>query len=112
MAIQTRTSGNVTILDIKGRITTGVGDVELRNAVREALESGKTNLLINMSGVTMIDSSGMGELVSSYMTTNHRGGKLKLVNLSAKVTDLLHITQLITVFETYDSEQEAIDSYS
>ncbi len=111
MAIKTRTSGNVTILDVSGKITIGVGDVELREAVRGALDSGATNLLLNMRGVTTIDSSGIGELVSSYTTASNRGSKVKLVDVPPKTIELLQITQLITIFEVYDSEQEAVDSF-
>lgn len=111
MKIGSRTSGGVTILDCKGKITIGAGDVALREAVHEALNAGARNLLINLAGVTTMDSSGVGELVSSYTTVTNRGGKLKLVNLPAKVADILQVTQLITVFETYDDEAEAVASY-
>lgn len=111
MKIGSRTREGVTILDCKGKITIGAGDVALREAVHEALNAGARNLLINLAGVTTMDSSGVGELVSSYTTVTNRGGKLKLVNLPAKVADILQVTQLITVFETYDDEDEAVGSY-
>lgn len=102
---------NVTILSPQGKITIGVGDVALRTSVMEALESGSRNILLNMSSVTTIDSSGIGELVSAYTTITSRGGKLKLCSLPSKVSDVLHITQLITVFDVYDAEQEALAAF-
>ena len=111
MKIDARHEQGVTILDPKGKITIGVGDVALRNSVAEALEAGARNLLVNLGGVTTIDSSGIGELVSAYTTVTNRGGKLKLVNLPPKVTDILQITQLISVFEVYDTGDEALASF-
>lgn len=111
MKITARQSGNVTILDLKGKITIGVGDVALRQSVQEQLNTGTRNILINLKDVSTIDSSGVGELVSTYTTVTNRGGKLKLVNLPAKVSDILQITQLITVFETFDDEAEAVASF-
>jgi len=111
MKIAGRNRQGVTILDVRGKITIGVGDIVLRDAVREALGAGSMNILLNMEGVTTIDSSGVGELVSSYTTTTNRGGRLKLEKLSPKLLDILQITQLITVFDVYDDEDEAVDSF-
>ncbi|HYO11948.1 MAG TPA: anti-sigma factor antagonist [Thermoanaerobaculia bacterium] len=111
MNVNVRQSGDVKILDLKGKITIGSGEVALRNAVQGVLDSGAQKVLINMRDVSTIDSSGIGELVSAYTTATNRGGKLKLVNLPAKVTDILTITQLITVFDVYDNEEEAIRSF-
>ena len=111
MKVNVRQRDNVTILDLKGKITIGVGDVALRNAVQDAMSAGATNIIINLKDVTTIDSSGVGELVSAYTTATNRGSKLRLVNLPAKVSDILHITQLITVFEVYDTEDEAVASF-
>ncbi|HYX23985.1 MAG TPA: STAS domain-containing protein [Thermoanaerobaculia bacterium] len=111
MDVSKRQAGDVTILDLKGKITIGSGDVQLRNAVQEVMNSGATKVLINMAGVSTIDSSGIGELVSAYTTATNRGAKLKLANLPAKVTDILTITQLITVFDVYDSEDAGIKSF-
>ncbi len=111
MKIDARHEQGVTILDPKGKITIGVGDVALRNSVAEALEAGARNILVNLGGVTTIDSSGIGELVSAYTTVTNRGGKLKLENLPPKVTDILQITQLISVFEVHDNEAEALASF-
>jgi anti-sigma B factor antagonist len=111
MKISARQKGGVTILEPKGKITIGVGDVALREAVHEALQAGSNKILINMEGVSTIDSSGVGELVSTFTSVSNRGGKLKLLNLPAKVADILQITQLITVFEVYDDEDEAVASF-
>lgn len=111
MKIDTRHSQGVTILEPKGKITIGVGDVALREAVTEALEAGARNILVDLGEVKTIDSSGIGELVSAYTSVSNRGGKLKLYNLPPKVTDILQITQLISVFEVFDSEAEALASF-
>jgi anti-sigma B factor antagonist len=111
MKVNVRQRDGVTILDLKGKITIGVGDVALRNAVQEAINGGATKILINLRDVTTIDSSGVGELVSAYTTATNRGVKLCLVNLPSKVSDILQITQLITVFDVYDSEDEALRSF-
>jgi anti-anti-sigma factor len=112
MDVSKRQVGDVTILDLKGRITIGAGDTQLRSAVQELLNSGATKVLINMQNVSTIDSSGIGELVSAYTTATNRGVKLKLTNLPAKVADILTITQLITVFDVYDSEDEGVRSFT
>ena len=111
MKATVRDSGNVSIIELKGKITIGSGDLELRNAVQQAVNDGAKNLLINLGKVTTLDSSGVGELVSSYTSATSRGAKLKLVNLPPKVQDVLTITQLITVFDVYDTEDEAIASF-
>lgn len=112
MNIPIRNSEGVTILEPKGKITIGVGDVAIKEAVADALESGSKNILLNLANVSTIDSSGIGELVSAYTTVTNRGGKLKLLNLPPKVKDILQITQLVTVFEIHDDEAEALASYS
>jgi anti-sigma B factor antagonist len=111
MKVNVRQRDGVTILDLKGKITIGVGDVALRNAVQEAINGGATKVVINLRDVTTIDSSGVGELVSAYTTATNRGAKLRLANLPKKVTDILQITQLITVFDVFDSEDEAVRSF-
>jgi anti-sigma B factor antagonist len=112
MNVTKRQKGDVTILDLKGKITIGAGDIALRNAVQEALSGGSNNVLLNMTGVTTIDSSGVGELVSAFTTATNRGAKLKLANIPNKVSDVLTITQLITVFDVFDTEDEAVASYA
>ena len=111
MRVNVRQREGVTILDLKGKITIGVGDVALRDAIHQALDAGATKILVNLDDVSTIDSSGVGELVSAYTTVTNRGGKLKLVNLPPKVADILQITQLITVFDVYDDEEEALRSF-
>lgn len=109
--ITERQAGDVTVLDMSGKITIGEGSVSLRTAVRRLLEEGKRRILLNLAGVGYIDSSGIGELVSSYTAINKEGGQLKLLNLTQKLQDLLTITKLLTVFDVYDSEAEALNSY-
>lgn len=111
MKVEAKHELGVTVLEPKGKITIGVGDVALRNAVAEALEAGARNILVDLEQVTTMDSSGIGELVSAYTTVTNRGGKLKLLNLPPKVMDILQITQLVTVFEIFDNQQEALDSF-
>jgi anti-sigma B factor antagonist len=109
--IKERQNGDVTILDLSGKITIGEGSVQLREAVRGLLDNGKKKILLNLGDVSYVDSSGIGELVSSYTTTNNQGGQLKLLNLTKKIQDLLMITKLLTVFETHDNEEAAVASF-
>ena len=111
MKATNKTVGNVEIIALQGKITIGSGDTQLREVISNAINAGKTNVLLDLSGVTTIDSSGIGELVGSYTSVSNRGGKLKLLHLPAKLNELLHVTQLITVFEVYDNEQEAVNSF-
>lgn len=112
MKITKRVSSGVTILGVKGKVTIGVGDIMLRNAVLDTLEEGARHILLDLGGVTTMDSSGIGELVSVYTTVSNRGGALKLLHLPPKVQDILAITQLITVFEVFDNEPEAVESFA
>jgi len=109
--INERQAGDVTVLDLSGKITIGEGSVALRAAIRRLLEEGKKRILLNLAGVSYVDSSGIGELVSSYTAINKEGGQLKLLNLTQKIQDLLTITKLLTVFDVYDNETEALNSY-
>jgi anti-sigma B factor antagonist len=111
LTITERQAGDVTILDMSGKVTIGDGSVALRNAIRRLLQEGKKKVLLNLAGVGYIDSSGIGELVSSYTTTNKEGGQLKLLNLTQKLQDLLAITKLLTVFDVYNDEGEALGSF-
>ncbi len=111
MKIETRTVGDVTILDCSGKITLGEGTMAVRNTVREILKNGGKKIVLNLAEVNYIDSSGIGELVSSYTTVTNQGGHLKLLNLTKKIHELLAITKLLTVFQTYDNEQTAIGSF-
>src|ERR671938_457083 len=94
--IKERQAGDITVLDMDGKITIGEGSVALRSAIRRLLEEGKKKILLNLAGVGYIDSSGIGELVSSYTAINKEGGQLKLLNLTQKLQDLLAITKLLT----------------
>ncbi len=111
MKATSRTVDGVEIIKLDGKITIGAGDQQLREVISSALASGHTNILLDLSGVSTIDSSGIGELVGSYTTVTNRGGKLKLLHLPAKLNELLHVTQLITVFEVYENEPEALASF-
>lgn len=111
MSVSVRQQDGVTILDLKGKITLGMGDIALRNAVQDAINNGSTKIVINMHDVSTIDSSGVGELVSAYTSAANRGAKLRLAALPAKITDVLTITQLITVFDVDDSVDEAVRSF-
>jgi anti-sigma B factor antagonist len=110
--IRERQAGDVTVLDMEGKITIGEGSVALRSAVRRLIEEGKKKILLNLSNVSYVDSSGIGELVSSFTTVQREGGQLKLLNLTQKIRDLLAITKLLTVFDTYDDEAKALNSFS
>ena len=109
--IRERQAGDVTILDMHGRITIGEGSVALRSAIRRLLEEGKKNILLNLAGVGYIDSSGIGELVSSYTAIGKEGGQLKLLSLTQKLQDLLTITKLLTVFDTFENEADALSNF-
>jgi len=111
LSIHERQAGDITVLDMSGRITIGEGSVALRSAIRRLLEEEKKKILLNLAGVGYIDSSGIGELVSSYTAINKDGGQLKLLSLTQKLRDLLTITKLLTVFDAYDTEAEALSSF-
>jgi anti-sigma B factor antagonist len=111
MKATSRTVDGVEIISLQGKITIGAGDSQLREVISNAVNNGKTKILLDMGQVTTIDSSGIGELVGSYTTVTNRGGKLKLLHLPAKLNELLHVTQLITVFEVHENEQEAVSSF-
>ena len=111
MKIETRTVGDVKILDCSGRITLGEGTMVVRNAVRELLKDNDKKIILNLAEVNYIDSSGIGELVSTYTTVTSNGGQLKLLGLTKKIHELLAITKLLTVFDVFDDEQAALDSF-
>jgi len=112
LKIQTRETADATILELSGRITLGEGLGDLRDSIREALSGDRKNIILNLADVSYIDSSGLGQLIGSYATVTDRGGKMKLVNLQKKVSDLMQITKLLTVFETYNSESAAMASFA
>lgn len=111
MKIERRKKGNVTILDIKGKILVGDGIDELRESINESIEQKETNLLLNFKDVPYLDSTGLGEVVRSYTSLQKEGGAVKIVNLTNKVKDLLSVTKLITVFETFEDEDKAVESF-
>jgi anti-sigma B factor antagonist len=100
--INQRREGDVTVLDLKGRVRVGGGTVALHKSIRTLVAEGKTQILLNLSGVTHIDSSGLGELISSHISLSDKGGTLKLVHLTERLRDLMTITKLLTVFDVYD----------
>ncbi|MCS6952769.1 MAG: STAS domain-containing protein [Bryobacterales bacterium] len=114
MSIQvaTRQVGDVTVIDVAGRITLGEGASSLRETIRGLVNEGQKKILLNLGEVSYIDSSGIGELVSAFTTVTNQGGKLKLLGLTKRVKDLLQITKLYTVFEVFDDEAEAVRSFA
>lgn len=111
LSVNERQAGDVTILDMSGAVRIGEGSVALRDAIRGLSESGKKKILLNLAGVSYVDSSGIGELIANYTTVSRQGGQLKLLNLTDKIQNLLVITKLLTVFDTYDNEAEALQSF-
>ena len=111
LEIKERQAGDVTVLDMNGSIRMGEGSVALRSAIRRLLEEGKKKVLLNLAGVGYMDSSGVGELIANYTTISKEGGQLKLLSLTDKIQNLLVITKLLTVFDVYDNEADALNSY-
>lgn len=107
-----RQVGDVTVVDVAGRITLGEGSSALRDTLKEIVGKGQKNILLNLGEVSYIDSSGIGELVSGFTTVTNAGGKLKLLNLNKRVKDLLQITKLYTVFDVHEDEAHAIRSFA
>ncbi len=112
MQIHEREANGVTILDIHGNLTLGEGDELLRDKVNSLVHQGRKKILLNLSEVPYIDSAGLGEIVRTYTTVSRQGGSLKLLNLTKRIQDLLAITKLLTVFETFESEKDAVKSFS
>jgi len=106
-----RDAGDIRVIELSGKITIGAGDVKIRELIEQALEDSKNDVILDLGGVTAIDSSGIGEMVACYTTVTKRGGHLKLMHLSPKITDILQVTQLITVFDVFDDEREALGSF-
>ena len=111
LEVKERQAGDVTILDLNGSVRMGEGAVSLRNAIRGLIEQGKKKILLNLGGVKNVDSSGIGELIANYTTISRDGGQLKLLNLTDKIQNLLVITKLLTVFDSYDNEADALNSF-
>jgi anti-sigma B factor antagonist len=112
MQIEERSIGDVIVLDLKGKITLGEGDELLKDKVNSLVNQGHKKIVLNLAAVPYIDSAGLGEVVRTYTTVSRQGGSLKLLNLTKRITDLLSITKLLTVFETFDTENEAVRSFS
>jgi anti-sigma B factor antagonist len=112
LKINIRETADAAILDLSGRISLGDALADLRDSIREALVGDQKNILLNLAEVSYIDSSGLGQLIGSYATITNRGGQMKLLNLQKKVNDLMQITKLLTVFETYTDEQAALRSFA
>jgi anti-sigma B factor antagonist len=112
MQIDQRAVGDVVVLDLKGKITLGEGDELLKDKVNSLVNQGHRKIVLNLADVPYIDSAGLGEIVRTYTTVSRQGGSLKLLNLTKRITDLLSITKLLTVFETFESESEAVRSFS
>jgi anti-sigma B factor antagonist len=112
MQIQERSVGDVKVLDLKGKITLGEGDELLKDKVNSLVNQGHKKIVLNLADVPYIDSAGLGEIVRTYTTVSRQGGSLKLLNLTRRITDLLSITKLLTVFETYENEADAVRSFS
>ena len=109
--INQRQAGDVTILDMDGEVRIGDSSTALRSSIRNLVAAGNQKILLNLAGVKYIDSSGIGELIANYTTVGRSGGQLKLLNLTDKVQDLLVITKLLTVFDVYDNEADALGSF-
>jgi anti-sigma B factor antagonist len=111
MKIDERAAGSVKILDISGQIKFTQGDEMLKDKIHSVVHQGSKKILVNLGGVDYVDSAGLGELVGAYTTVAKAGGTMKLLNVTKKMRDLLSITKLLTVFETFDNEQEAVNSF-
>ncbi|HTP90015.1 MAG TPA: STAS domain-containing protein [Bryobacteraceae bacterium] len=111
LKINVRETPDAVILDMKGQITLGESLMDFRDTIREVLAGDQKNILLNLADVTYIDSSGLGQLVGSYATVTNAGGHLKLLNLQKRVNDLMQVTKLLSVFESYDSEGKAVHSF-
>jgi anti-sigma B factor antagonist len=112
MDIESRAVGDVMVLDLKGKMTLGEGDELLKDKVNSLVHQGHRKLILNLGAVPYVDSAGLGEIVRTYTTVSRLGGSLKLLNLTKRIHDLLSITKLLTVFETFESEDDAVRSFS
>jgi anti-sigma B factor antagonist len=112
MNISERTSGNVTIIDLNGKLNLGEATQNLHDKVNSLLQQGRKNIVLNLGEVASVDSGGLGELVRTLTSTQKHGGSLKVANLPKRVQDLLIMTRLVTVFDTYDDEATALKSFA
>ena len=112
MQVEQKIQGNVAIITVTGDITLNKGgDVLLKDKVQSLIQQGHKNLVIDLGGVSYVDSAGLGQLVHAYATTKNKGGSLKLLNVTKRLKDLLVVTKLLTVFDTYDDEKAALASF-
>ena len=102
----------MTILDLKGKMTLGEGDELLKDKINSLASQGHKKLVLNLEAVPYIDSAGLGEIVRTYTSISRQGGKLKLLNVSKRIYDLLVITKLVTIFDSYEDEAEAVRSFA
>ena len=109
--LSTRQVGNVTVIDVAGRITLGEGSSVILDAIRDQTAKGNKKILLNLSNVSYIDSLGIGELVAGFTSVANAGGTVKLLGLTKHVKDVLQITKLYTVFEVFDDEETALRSF-
>ena len=109
--VKERQAGDVTILDLSGEVRIGEGSIALRDSIRKLGDAGKNKVLLNLAGVKYMDSTGIGELIANYTTIRRQGGQLKLLNLTDRIQNILVITKLLTVFDSYDNEAEALKSF-
>lgn len=109
--ITERRSGKVMIVDLEGNIRLGEGSMEFRQFIRQAVQNGEKNILLNLAGITYIDSSGLGEIVAAYTSVQKIDGEMKLLHLTRRVNELMMITKLLTVFEVFDNEAQALGSF-
>ena len=112
MTVSERAVGGVVLLDVAGQLTLGDGADRLRDKVRSLLQGGQKQFLVNLAAVSYMDSAGLGELVQAYATTKKQGGTLKLMNITSRLRDLLVITKLAAVFDSYDNEAAALASFA
>ena len=112
MQIEERAVGDVIVLDLKGKVTLGQGDELLKDKVNSLVNQGHKKIVLNLAEVPYVDSAGLGEIVRTYTTVSRQGGSMKLLNLTKRITDLLAITKLLTVFETFEAEADAVRSFS
>ena len=111
MHIDERTMGSVTVLDVSGQITMGEENTQFKDKVYSLVHQARTRILINLERVTYVDSAGLGGLVAAYTLVSRNGGQIKLLKLTRRIRDLMSITKLSNVFETFDAEQEAVESF-
>jgi anti-sigma B factor antagonist len=111
MVLEEEMVGQVVVLKLSGTMTLGAGDGLLRDKVRSVVQQGYKQIVLNLGGLSYMDSAGLGELVSAYATVNRAGGQVKVFNLTKRVSDLLTITKVLSVFDVFDSKQDALQSF-